>query len=105
MNSRWARYGIRHGKVKNSCLLPALQTETDCSCLCPSGTKSDELPDRQLHNVQERIYSAGFRPDYRRAIPRIKVRLGQGFKHCPAVFEELARLDLARAYAMGREVH
>jgi hypothetical protein len=55
MNSRWTRYRIRHGKVQNSCLLPALQTETDCSCLCTSWAKSDEQPDRQLHKVQERI--------------------------------------------------
>jgi hypothetical protein len=71
--TRRTRYRIRHGKVKNSCLLPALQTETDCSCLCTIRTKSDEIPDRQLHNVQERLCRAGFRPDYRRAIPRIEI--------------------------------
>ncbi|MGA7060361.1 MAG: hypothetical protein WBY69_04030, partial [Candidatus Acidiferrales bacterium] len=44
---------------------------------------------------------AGFRPDYRRAIPRIKVLLGQGFKHCPAVFGALSHLDLDPAYAVS----
>src|ERR1700676_4896915 len=75
MNSRRTRYRIGHGKVKSSCLLPALQTETECSCLCTTGTKSDGLPDRHLHNVQERISRAGFRPNYRRPIPRIEVPL------------------------------
>ena len=55
MNSRRTRNRIKRGKVKNSRLLPALQTETDCSRLCTTGTKSDEQPDRQLHDVQERV--------------------------------------------------
>ena len=81
MNSRRTRYRIGRGKVKNSRLLPALQTETDCSCLCTSGAKSDEQPDRHLHKVQERIRRVGSRPNYRRAIPRIKVLLGEGAFH------------------------
>src|ERR1700723_899267 len=95
MNSRRTRYRIRRGKVKNSRLLPALQTETDCSRLCTTGTKSDEQPDRQLHDVQERIRRAGFRPDYRWAIPRIKVLLAKA-RFTPWLNSSLERVFIGR---------
>src|SRR5271156_2456346 len=55
MNSSRTRSRIRHGKAQNSYLLPALQTDTDCSCLCTRGTNSDELPDRHLHRARKNL--------------------------------------------------